>query len=903
MRRLGVPTDFLQAVVLLANEVSDFEKHLVHLFDRKTQRFVQQWHFLRGYEPEAVGAVSQERQAFLRELLLNRQTVRGKPLPPLRAPRSLDPGSLVVPLYLDARPVGLLALWPPEGQYFGEYDAYLADCIAQVAATGFACDFGDYLTPLRFMVLHRRHSLTAAPKVSEVAQAYLERIVGKAPYAFFSGSKTVSANFRMARYRDAGSKHVILSFSYFAGDVSDSSKERLSTHEVVLSEADQCAWLHSWAESDGTAPPDIDMEYRELFPEMGSHIGVPCCYRGDIYGILSLDSRQCGAFDRMTTRAICILGAQMAPLLANAQARADMVMERTYLEKVIDAIPDELLIVDRNARIIRMNKVKAERFPAARIGQYCYRAFEIGKEDKCRGCYTLHTLETGKPVQQALWEYTDRKTKKKGYVEISSGRIELPDAQIDQAVEIVRRVDMREGLLEWMADAQGMLLAANSQTTDDEEIPTWLARWLGEGLTKMGVPRYRIYKRAANGFQGLVCHPEIAFSGGTFSEFFLDCDDDTPSRVLIEDKKMRPIRFSVGGIVPEGPEYMIPENEGDWNYVTCRLRDMPPKCAAYLGKRNIRSWIDIPLHSFTSDIGDHQVVAKVTVDWGDELESSHGESETAHEMALLSAFGRFSSVAIGAARNHKTLLRVEREKAILQIRREAAAQFAHMVNNKLCISQYRLDKTLRLGMSRASIHDLEIAKQMVDRVINFAFNFKRFSSRPPLAPIPVTLCAFLDHVIRHCRVVFDNIDFALDISLERDLTQSLYVRADIEAFQDVFEMLVVDSKRFHPTHGPAIKVGCIIEEGGTDSSTDTVNITYEDNGPGVPDNRKERIFELLYTSSKEGSGVGLSDVEEIVRLHGGTIVETGTEGRGARFEIRLPLRKEIHDESGNGRKP
>ena len=59
----------------------------------------------------------------------------------------------------------------------------------------------------------------------------------------------------------------------------------------------------------------------------------------------------------------------------------------------------------------------------------------------------------------------------------------------------------------------------------------------------------------------------------------------------------------------------------------------------------------------------------------------------------------------------------------------------------------------------------------------------------------------------------------------------------------------------------------------------------EDNGPGIPPNRREEVFKAGYSSEEEGTGLGLSIVKTIVDAHGWSL--TLTEGRsgGARFEI------------------
>jgi signal transduction histidine kinase len=60
-----------------------------------------------------------------------------------------------------------------------------------------------------------------------------------------------------------------------------------------------------------------------------------------------------------------------------------------------------------------------------------------------------------------------------------------------------------------------------------------------------------------------------------------------------------------------------------------------------------------------------------------------------------------------------------------------------------------------------------------------------------------------------------------------------------------------------------------------------------DDGPGVPENDREAVFEHGHTTSEEGTGFGLSIVATIAEAHGWTIAATESDTGGARFEIEL----------------
>jgi signal transduction histidine kinase len=72
---------------------------------------------------------------------------------------------------------------------------------------------------------------------------------------------------------------------------------------------------------------------------------------------------------------------------------------------------------------------------------------------------------------------------------------------------------------------------------------------------------------------------------------------------------------------------------------------------------------------------------------------------------------------------------------------------------------------------------------------------------------------------------------------------------------------------------------------------DQIQITVSDNGPGIPDNIKDKIFQPFFTTkpSGQGTGLGLSLSYDIVKAHGGKLEVESDEGKGTAFIIKLPL--------------
>jgi len=76
-----------------------------------------------------------------------------------------------------------------------------------------------------------------------------------------------------------------------------------------------------------------------------------------------------------------------------------------------------------------------------------------------------------------------------------------------------------------------------------------------------------------------------------------------------------------------------------------------------------------------------------------------------------------------------------------------------------------------------------------------------------------------------------------------------------------------------------------------------VEITVEDDGPGIPEEEWERVFEPFFSKRKEGSGLGLSVVKKFAVEHGGFVFVKKSPLGGASFTLRIP--KEPEDESSN----
>lgn len=75
------------------------------------------------------------------------------------------------------------------------------------------------------------------------------------------------------------------------------------------------------------------------------------------------------------------------------------------------------------------------------------------------------------------------------------------------------------------------------------------------------------------------------------------------------------------------------------------------------------------------------------------------------------------------------------------------------------------------------------------------------------------------------------------------------------------------------------------------ATDDEVVVAVRDHGPGIPEEYLDKLFEPLFSTRQHGVGLGLAISKRIVEDHAGALTAENAEGGGARFSVRLPLRR------------
>ncbi len=125
-----------------------------------------------------------------------------------------------------------------------------------------------------------------------------------------------------------------------------------------------------------------------------------------------------------------------------------------------------------------------------------------------------------------------------------------------------------------------------------------------------------------------------------------------------------------------------------------------------------------------------------------------------------------------------------------------------------------------------------------------------------------------------------------DVTLVNEVPD-LTANADSDRVQQVISNLVDNAIKYGGSEGTVTIRGRTGQDG-------TIELCVADNGPGIPEDARERIFERFYRLDKArsreqgGTGLGLSIVKHIIQCHGGKVWVESEPGKGSRFFFSLP---------------
>jgi two-component system phosphate regulon sensor histidine kinase PhoR len=160
------------------------------------------------------------------------------------------------------------------------------------------------------------------------------------------------------------------------------------------------------------------------------------------------------------------------------------------------------------------------------------------------------------------------------------------------------------------------------------------------------------------------------------------------------------------------------------------------------------------------------------------------------------------------------------------------------------------------------------------------------SGRIKLSLQPVELRTLAEKVLADLKTPAD----AKGVKLINDLPD-LTATADVNRLEQVLANLVDNAIKYGRAQGT-------VTVGGEKTGDGKIEIFVQDDGPGIPTEALDRVFERFYRVDKArsreqgGTGLGLSIVKHIVQNHGGRVWVKSEPGKGAAFFFTLPAVKQ-----------
>ncbi len=195
-------------------------------------------------------------------------------------------------------------------------------------------------------------------------------------------------------------------------------------------------------------------------------------------------------------------------------------------------------------------------------------------------------------------------------------------------------------------------------------------------------------------------------------------------------------------------------------------------------------------------------------------------------------------------------------------RLEQFASFvSHDLRNPLNVAQGYLEAALESG-DEAAIEEIGVSLDRMEELISDLLALARHGHEVTETD-PVSLRAVVE-------AAWSTVSTA-DATIEVDT--DAVVLADERQLRQLFENLIRNAVE-HAGDDVAMRVG-LVERG----------FFVADDGPGIPPDERDRVLEVGYTTSEDGTGFGLGIVAQIVEAHGWSIDVTDGEEGGARFEV------------------
>ncbi len=240
----------------------------------------------------------------------------------------------------------------------------------------------------------------------------------------------------------------------------------------------------------------------------------------------------------------------------------------------------------------------------------------------------------------------------------------------------------------------------------------------------------------------------------------------------------------------------------------------------------------------------------------------------------------------------------EELRAQVSFKDRLIAMLAHDLRNPLtalsiALETLEMQNVAKINSGEAKLSP-DLSKQLlkhartqakaIDRMITDVLQAAQSSDAQfRIYPVPLNLREAFHDTLNRLERQFQAKTQQIKTDIPQDLPE---VYADPERVQQLLVNLLDNATKYTP-------VGGTIEVTALHRTTQKVQVSIGDNGPGIPSENQEKIFEdrfrLTRDKEKDGYGIGLSLCQRIVRAHYGQIWVDSLPGQGSTFHFTLPV--------------
>ncbi|MBA4393080.1 MAG: hypothetical protein C0407_05960 [Desulfobacca sp.] len=210
---------------------------------------------------------------------------------------------------------------------------------------------------------------------------------------------------------------------------------------------------------------------------------------------------------------------------------------------------------------------------------------------------------------------------------------------------------------------------------------------------------------------------------------------------------------------------------------------------------------------------------------------------------------------------------------------QLVAEISHEIKNPLVMIGGFARQLLRNTQDEKSQTKLKIISDEVQRLENLLMELREIYRPPNLSFKSININTLLTEIYSLSKEDCESKDITIDLETDQD---PLWIEGDPEKLKQVFLNLVKNAMEALERGGKLVIHSRL--------SKDRVEISIIDNGPGIQQKDRDKLFIPFFTTKHRGTGLGLSVSKKIIEDHtGGSLNLESQEGRGTIVKISLPL--------------